>query len=93
MGTPTKRQVSKRQVSKRRVSKRPVLKRQVYKTSGLQNVRFQNVWVQNVQFLNFIHLLNKKYRNCQACIPIQSNECVIITYYGDKWLKTLSNRE
>ncbi len=66
-GTPTKRQVSKSQVSKRLVSKR--LKRQVYKTSGLQNVRFQNVWFQNVQFLNFIYLYNKKYRNCQLCIP------------------------
>ncbi len=82
-GTPTKRQVSKRQVSKRLVSKRPVSKRQVYKSSGLQNVRFQNVWFQNVKFLNFINLLNKKYRNCQVCILIQSNECVIITYYGD----------
>ncbi len=80
-GTPTKRQVSKRQVSKRLVSKRPVSKRQVYKTSGLQNVRFQNVWFQNVQFLNLIYLLNKKYRNCQVCIPIKSKECVIFTYY------------
>jgi hypothetical protein len=69
-GTPTKRQVSKRQVSKRPVSKRLVSKRQVYKTSVLQNVRFQNVWFQNVQFLNLIYLLNKKYGNCQVCIPI-----------------------
>ncbi len=74
-GTPTKRQVSKRQVSKRLVSKCPVSKRQVYKTSGLQNVRFQNVWFQNVwfqnvTFLNLIYLLNKKYWNCQVCIPI-----------------------
>ncbi len=69
-GTPTKRQVSKRQVSKRLVSKRPVSKRQVYRTPGLQNVRFQNVCFQNVQFFNFIYLLNKKYRNCQVCIPI-----------------------
>jgi hypothetical protein len=84
-GTPIKRKVSKRQVSKRLVSKRPVSKRQVYKTSGLKNVRFQNVWFQNVQFLNFVYLLNKKYRNSQVCIPIQSNECVIITYYGDIW--------
>jgi hypothetical protein len=33
--------------------------RQVYKMSGLQNV----------QFLNLLYLLNKKYRNCQVCIP------------------------
>jgi hypothetical protein len=65
-----KRQVSKRQVSKRLVSKRLVSKRQADKMSGFQNVRFQNVWFQNVQFLNFIYLLNKKYRNCQVCTPI-----------------------
>jgi hypothetical protein len=41
-----------------------------FKTSGLQNVRFQNIWFQNVQFLNLINLFNKKFRNCQACIPI-----------------------
>ncbi len=55
---------------KRLVSKCLVSKRQVYKTSGLQNVRFQNVWFQNVEFKIFINLLNKKYRNCQVCIPI-----------------------
>jgi hypothetical protein len=82
IGTPTKRQVSKRQVSKRLVSKRPFSKRPVYKTSGLKNVRFKNV-----QFLNFIYLFNKKYRKCQVCIPIQSNECVILlimVIYGKK---------
>ena len=104
-GTPTKRHVTKRQVAKRPVSKRPVSKRQVYKTSGLhvrlQTVRFQNVKFQNVHrdksfktssfFYLIYYFLNKKYRNCQVCIPIQSKECVIfylllaiIVIYGKK---------
>jgi hypothetical protein len=41
-------------------------KPQVYKTSGFKS----SAWFQNVQFLNLIYLLNKKYRNCQVCIPI-----------------------
>jgi hypothetical protein len=58
----------------RQVSKRPVSKR--LKTSCLQNVRFKKMsgfktsGLQNVQFLNLLYLLNKKYRNCQVCIPI-----------------------
>ncbi len=85
IGTPTKRQVSKRPVSKR-----PVSKRQAYKTSGLQNVRIQNVWFQNVQFFNLIYSLNKKYRNCQVCIPIKVKSVsflLITSNYGDIWQK------
>ncbi len=84
-GTPTKRQVSKRLVSKLLVSKRLVSKRLVYKTSGLQNFRFQNVRFQNVQFLNLLYLFNKKYRNCQVSILIESKEYVTFTYYLRLW--------
>jgi hypothetical protein len=49
-----------------------------FKTSGLQNVRFTKRQVSKRLVSKFnIYLLNKKYRNCQVCIPNVSKECVI----------------
>ena len=55
-----------------------------HKTSGFKTSGFKTsieIKDQYVRFLNLIYLVNKKYGNCQVCIPIYSKECVIFTYY------------
>ncbi len=72
IGTPTKRQV------KMSGFKTSGFRTSGFKTSGLQNVRFTKRQVSKrlvskrpvFKFDILIYLLNKKYRNCQVCIPI-----------------------